>query len=368
MKKIRVLEFELTENMGGVESLLCSVDKRINKKIFEIDFIATQYAPYQEDLKEIGSKIFLLPSIKKIILYVKSLNQILNNNYDIVHFNKNSLANSLPILISKYHPTHPKIIIHSHNTAPTHNILGLKFLHFVNKTILRSVPDYKIACSGEAKKWMFFSKDNVEIINNGIDTKKFKFSEIKRSKIRHKLGISDDTVLIGNVGRFNRQKNHVGLIKIFANLANNTDKYKLLLIGKGDEMQKIKSLVKENQLNKKVIFVDNTSVVDEYLSAMDIFLMPSLYEGLPLAAVEAQAAGLQVFVSDNISKEVYLTSYIYPISLKWDEGKISTFIKQKYQELNYDERKRQANVVHNKDFDLLDTTDKFEKVYENIIN
>lgn len=364
MSKIKVLEFEITENMGGVESLLCNIDEEIDKEKFQIDYVANNKADYQNKLKKLGSKIYFLPAPRNLIQYKKSINNILDNGYDIVHFNKNSLANSFPIIYAKQHHTHPKIILHSHNTAPTHNIVGLKFLHNINKKILKNKVDYRIACSIEAKKWMFNPNESVEIINNGIDTNKFRFSVEKRQKIRQKLNINKTDLVIGNVGRFNRQKNHTELINIYNELLKEMPNSKLILIGEGEEKNKIINFIREKGLEKNVILVGTTSKVDEYLSAMDIFLMPSLYEGLPIAAVEAQASGLNVFVSDNISAEVYITSYIHPISLLDPSQKNAKCIKNKYKVLDTLERQKQADVVKNKGFDLKNTTLRIEEIYE----
>lgn len=363
MPKIKVLEFEITENMGGVESLLCSIDRKIDKNKFQIDFIANHPAKYQKELKELGSNIYLLPSVFNYEKYKKRLNNILDRHYDIVHFNKNSLANSLPLYIVNRHESHPKIILHSHNTAPTRSTPGLKSLHKLNKLLVNNIPNYKIACSKEAEKWMFNKNNKVEIINNGIDIAKFQFSENKRQLIRQKYDIGDDTVLIGNVGRFNQQKNHVGIVNIFEKINRLNANTKLMLIGEGKEKEKIIHLVNEKKLDKKVIFVGNTSHVDEYLSAMDIFLMPSLYEGLPIAAVEAQTSGLLTFVSDNISDEVYLNQAIYPISLNWGYDRIAAFINDKAITLNDIDRKAQATIVKQKGFDIKDATNRIEEIY-----
>ena len=362
MRKIKILEVEITPNMGGVESLLCNITKKIDKNKFQIDFISNGTADYQKRLIDFGACIYLMPSIANPVKYKKEFDKVLDNDYDIVHFNKNSLANSLPILWARSHCTHPKIIIHSHNTAPTHKSKLLNLLNAINKRIDSKKCDYKIACSTEARDWMFTKDSDVEIVNNWINLKKFTFSPQKRDEIRKRLNIDPDTVVIGNVGRFNRQKNHVELIKIFDEILKRKTNTKLLLIGQGEEEELVHKMVEERHISDQVIFVKFTSHVEKYLAAMDIFLMPSLYEGLPIAAVEAQAEGLEVFLSDTISKETILTSHAHQFSLKEDPNKIASLIlKESY--INTNSRRDQAKVVKQKGFDLDDTISKIQDIY-----
>ena len=362
MKKIKVLEVEITKNMGGVESLLCNITKKIDKTRFQIDFISSGNADYQKELLNMGSHIYLMPSISEVIRYKKQFDKVLDNGYDIVHFNKNSLANSLPIFWAHSHRTHPKIIIHSHNTAPTHNSRLLYLLNDINKHIDSNKADYKIACSSEARDWMFTKKSEVEIINNGINLKKFAFSVKKRNEIRKQLHVNPETLLIGNVGRFNKQKNHTEIVKIFNEILKIKPDAKLLLIGKGEEEKLIHQMIADRNISDSVIFVQFTSEVDKYLSAMDVFLMPSLYEGLPIAAVEAQAAGLDVFISDTISKETMLTSCIHQFSLKDSPQKIASLVLNRLNS-NAELREEQAKAVKNKGFDLEDTISRIQEIY-----
>lgn len=362
-KKIKVLHVQLTKNFGGIESLLTNVYANIDRTKYQFDFIATAEKPYQKKLKRMGGNIYLVPSIKQIISYISQFNQILNNNYDIVHFHKNSAANIVPVLLAKYHFTHPKIIIHSHNTSPSMNNIGLLILHKLNCSFLDEIADEKVACANAAANWMFRKKNDVQIINNGINIDKFTYSYKARNLIRRELHISPDTFILGNVGRFSEQKNQSFLIDIFNAFEKKVPNSKLILVGDGHLLKKIQKKVIALGLGSKVIFTGRQSNIPDYLSAMDVFVMPSLYEGLPISAVEAQAEGLQVLLSDTISKEVILTNSTKLFSLKQTPSEIADMI---INSSKCSDRKSGLARVRNS-YSLSSTVKSFNDLYQGIL-
>ncbi|WP_283594462.1 glycosyltransferase family 1 protein [Limosilactobacillus galli] len=361
--KTKILHVQLTKNFGGIESLLTNVYANIDRTKYQFDFIATAKEPYQEKLKRLGGRIYLAPSIKHLVPYVKFFNHILDNNYDVVHFHKNSAANVIPILLTKYHPSHPKIIVHSHNTSPSVNNVGLMFLHKLNRSILIKIADKEVACANVAAKWMFGTSKDVQIINNGIDIDKFTFSSAARESIRRKLNIPFNDLVLGNVGRFSEQKNQSFLIDIFKEVEKENPNSRLILVGDGHLLKNIKEKVNSLGLGSKVIFTGKEKNIPDYLSAMDIFVMPSLYEGLPISAVEAQAEGLGVYLSDAISKEVVLTNNTKMFSLNDEPNVIAR------QLLNYiksNNREDGAKTV--KEYYSLEKTVKdFTNLYQGIL-
>lgn len=165
----------------------------------------------------------------------------------------------------------------------------------------------------EAGKWMF-GKHNFQIMNNAIDAKKFIYNEEVRKRKRAELGVEDKFV-IGHVGRFNLQKNHEFLVKCFADFAKTNEDAILVLIGNGELQEKIKAMAKEYGIETKVKFLGLREDIPQLLQAMDLFLFPSLFEGLPVTLVEAQAAGLPCVISDMITDEIMITDQISKVSL-----------------------------------------------------
>lgn len=363
-KKIKILHVQITENYGGIESLLTNVYSNIDRSKFQFDFIATAKEPYQEKLKELGASIYLMPSIKKINLYVKCFKQVLDNDYDIVHFHKNSAANIIPILLAKFHFSHPKIIVHSHNTSPSLSGFIFNLLHGLNRKLLGYLADSKVACSVSAAHWMFGTKKNIRIIRNGIVLSKYAYSDSDRYSYRKKLKIGKGTFVVGNVARFSKQKNYSLLIDIFYEIQKKKHDSVLLLIGDGPLIETIKSKTKKLNIENKVIFLGRKNNVAPFLSAMDAFVMPSLYEGLPIAAVEAQASGVNVFVSNVITGEVYLTDNIFKFSLNSSPKEIATLIlKPKIKN-----RKECLEKVRDAGYDLDNTVDDFATLYNALLN
>ena len=203
-------------------------------------------------------------------------------------------------------------------------------------------------------------------MNNGIQTKDYTFSEEKRDAVRKELGIQDDEVLLGHVGNFIEQKNHSFLIDIFSEIHSANPKYKLLLISDGMLMPIIKDKVYSLGLDDAVIFLGKTLKVSDYLQAMDLFLLPSLHEGLPVVLVEAQAAGLICVVSSTVAKEADLTEscFFLPIdsTAPWAEA---------VKKLKYMKRNREENSTNNialireKGYDIEENADKLRQIYVN---
>lgn len=164
------------------------------------------------------------------------------------------------------------------------------------------------ACGKDAGKWMFHNKP-FEIIRNGINLKQYRYNEVVRSEYRKKLDVGRRTV-IGHIGNFVDQKNHTFLLDAFAELLKMDENYLLLLISEGSLLEEIKEKARVLQIEDNVVFTGKTTVVQHYLQAMDLFVLPSLYEGLPVVLIEAQAAGLPCIVSDRVTKEADLTDSI----------------------------------------------------------
>ena len=229
----------------------------------------------------------------------------------------NSAVFLYPIIAAKM--AKAKIIIaHSHNSSSDKGIIK-SLLHNLNKHFIYLFANEFFACSERAGEW-FFSKrvrnsDNYRIINNAIEIDKYVFDKSIRQRKREELGITDEYILIGHVGRFNKQKNHSLLIDIFDNYHKKNIKSKLILVGQGPLMNKIKNKVNKLNLQKDVLFLGLRNDTYELYQAFDVFILPSLYEGLPLVGVEAQYSGLGCIFSSNISKELKITNNCFYVGL-----------------------------------------------------
>lgn len=249
-----------------------------------------------------------LPSKRKVVRYVKSIrNLIKTGNYDCVYIHGNSAMMLLQVLPSKLGGA-KRIITHCHNTKS-----DFPLMQYLAKPMFNSLVDVKLACSDSAAKWAYFGK-NIKVVVNGIEPDKFNFNSNVREDVRESLKWKENYV-IGHVGRFNKQKNHKRLIDIFAKCYQRDRTCRLLLIGEGELKDDIEKYVKLKDLSKIVFFAGTTNHIERYYNAMDAFLMPSIFEGFCIVAVEAQANGLHVVMSDCVPPEAYLAKKTISLSL-----------------------------------------------------
>ena len=252
--------------------------------------------------------------------------------YDILHVHGNSSAMTIEMIIGKIKKINIRIA-HCHNTQK--NSIVKKFLKIVfNKTYTNA-----FACGDLAGKNLF-GKNDFYLMRNGIDTNKYRFNDSIRNNIRNELNISDKIVL-GHIGRFNTQKNHTFLLDIFEKVACESDDYVLLLVGDGADFNKIKERIDNSKYKDRIILYGETNTPEILYLAMDLFVFPSLYEGLPLTLIEAQVSGLKCFISDTITKEVILSNQVKSLPINdsnlWKDEILSSKIcedREKFYTLN----------------------------------
>ncbi len=311
---IKVLQIGMTNNLGGIETFLMNYYKNIDKREVQFDFINIYDKLYFEDeIKNMKGKVYKLKSYyKNPLKYTKELIKIIKqNNYEIIHCNMNSAVFLYPLIAAKI--AKAKVIIaHSHNASNDKGLLKT-LLHNINKRFIPFFANTYFACSKEAGEWFFSNRilkqesKKYFIINNGINIDKFKYNEELRKKIRQKFNITDKTMLIGHIGRFSKQKNHEFAINLFKEIHEENENTKMWLIGEGEKKEKIVDLVNANHLESYVEFLGIRQNVNELLQAIDVFVLPSIYEGMPLVAVEAQVSGAKCILSDKITKEAKIT-------------------------------------------------------------
>jgi glycosyltransferase involved in cell wall biosynthesis len=210
-----------------------------------------------------------------------------------------------------------KVIVHSHNNDIGSDAHFLKLIgHKMCRRLFSNFIDVKLACSDLAAKWLFYdeSHQEIQIVNNGIDSEKFRFSEEERKRIREDLQL-DDEFVIGNVGRLQQQKNQGFLIDVFADIVDKNSSARLLIVGEGEDELFLKNKAIELGLEEKIIFYGFTTKMSSVLSAMDVFVLPSLFEGFGIVNIEAQANGLPCVVSDNMPTSVCLSDDFIFLSL-----------------------------------------------------
>lgn len=318
---IKVLQIGMTDNLGGIESYLINYYRNIDKNKINFDFINIYPNPlcFQNEIENGKSKIYKITSYYrnpfKFIAELKKI--IIENDYQIIHCNMNSAVMIFPLIAAKI--AKAKIIIaHAHNSSSDKGMLK-KILHFVNKRFIPLFANVFFACSNKAGKWFFNKKilnsNNYFIINNAIEVEKFKFNNEVRKKLRKKLNIPAGAFVVGHVGRFVPQKNHIFLIDIFKKIYTENNNSYLILIGDGYLEEKIKNKIKEFDLLDNVLFFKKRNDINNFYQVMDAFILPSLYEGLPLVGIEAQVSGLNCFFSDRVTDEINITNSVNFISL-----------------------------------------------------
>lgn len=339
MHKVFFLVYDLAS--GGLERVAVNAYKYIDKNKYDIHLV-TKYDKrefFDDELESYGGKREPIlknckkTGIKRKIAYARSLSKLIKDGYDIGYFNLNAPKDALkyPLLCKlkgmKY------IVVHSHNSNEDKGSIVNRMMNAIGRKVIKKLANRKMTCSEKAAEWMFDKKTvadkNYVQINNGVDLKLFAYNRERREEVRKNLGVEDKFV-VGHIGRFMRQKNHKFLVDIFEQIHKRNKESVLVLLGDGSRTDEIKQYVADKKLTDAVKFMGAQSDVSGFLQAFDIFLMPSLYEGLPVVGIEAQAAGLKCFMSDVITKKVDITGNIEFISLDKSAREWSDTIIESY--------------------------------------
>ena len=365
MKKIHVLNSVSVMNRAGQETLLMNVLRNIDRNEIQYDFLcsSTIKGDYDDEIEKLGSNIFHLSKncLKKFfilrdlyMLYTIYLFFCKHRDIDIFHIhNYHAFSAFLYILGAKMAGVHV-VILHSHNSSAPH-----PKLHCFFRKVIKNFRIHKFACSRAAAQWMYGDDcDDVVIVKNGIILKDFTYREEWRA-LRREFGVDESTLLVGHIGRFNVQKNHTFLIDVFSEILKTRKDAKLLLIGRGELELEVKEKVHSLGLDDNVVFAGVRSDVNKLLSCIDVFLFPSLFEGLPVVLIEVQAASLPCVASDTISREAGITSYVNFLSLQLPVSTWADNVLQ-FSSIN---RKSTHQVIQKEGFDICETTQRLCDFY-----
>lgn len=367
-KTIRILQIMGKVGSGGVESVIMNYYRHINKEKVQFDFVVHKDAEkaYVNEIHSLGGVVYeVTPYSENIIKFTYEIYKIVKvGNYNIVHSNLNSL--SFFPLIAAYFAGAKVRILHNHTMANKSE--GIRsWIKCTLRPFAKIFANQYWACGKDAAEWIYgkksISRNEVTIVNNAIDLNKFAFNMNLRNKLRSELKV-EDCLVIGHVGRFVATKNHSLLIEIFNKLVNIKDDSRLLLIGDGPLVKPIMNKVNALGLMDKILFLGERRDVADLYNAMDIFVLPSLYEGLPVVGVEVQANSLPSLMSNSITKEIKYSNIVFFVDIaseieNWVE-KIIDISRKKVRKCNYE-----SNISK---FDINKQCEKLEQVYITLKN
>lgn len=362
MKKKKILTISTSgfSKKEGISTVILDYYKYLDKEKFELVLIVA--GEYNKDLvkefQKIGVSIYYLPCRKKFFIkYIRAIFKILKTgNYDAIYTHGSSAIMTIELFIAKICGC-KKRIVHSHNTVCQHKIADR-----ILRPIFYASYTKALACGKDAGEWLYGHR-KFEIIQNGRDIKVYQFNPEIRSVMRKKLGIDDGTLLVGHVGNFNEQKNQKFLVEIIKKLKS--ENVKLYLMGDGKTRYQIEEFVKIEELKNKIVFTGSISNVPDMLQAMDVMVLPSLYEGLPLVAIEWQISALPCILSDTITRECAYTNLVNFLSLNESP---ELWSKEILKYVGYDREKISDFVIEQTKehgFSLEDNIERLQTILEN---
>lgn len=364
---IKVLHFVTVMDRAGQETFIMNVYRAADKSKYRFNFLCDTHrkGDYDDEINELGGGIFYLPErknnhgfkrYKEEISLLKGWLISNKEEYDCVHLHTHHALDVWAHLEACRQAKVKNIIIHSHST--TGENIGLhKIARIFNNVFYRF---NKLACSKDAGDWLFgkSQRNNVSVIYNGIDINEFKYSENNRNKIRKEFNLADKTV-IGHVGRFTKLKNHTFLLDVFSSYHQINPNSVLMLVGKGELEEEIQKRVKELNLEDSVIFTGTRDDVGALLSAFDIFVFPSIFEGLGIVLIEAQVNGLSVITNSNIPKEAIISDSVTLLPIKSVENWANC--------INMLSEKRTNNIDYDK-FNVKNTSKQILDIYDKVVD
>lgn len=312
---IRVLHIVGSMHPGGMENFVMNLYRNIDRTKIQFDFIThtKSDSEYVREIKELGGHIYQLPRLtSRPLANLRGIRRIVKENgyVAVVRHTPNALV--IPQLLAAK-SAGSIAICHSHSTSN-----AKMTIHRIGRFVMKHSDVRRFACSAPAGEWMYGSKP-CQIVHNAIDLERFSFDEGRRNRIREEFQLTDEQPVFGHIGNFLTVKNHSYLLKIYAAIAGEMPSARFFCIGDGDLRDTMMQEAVSLGIDDKVIFTGRRCDAENFLSAMDVLIFPSIYEGLPLTLIEAQVAGLPILASDVINHEAEVTKGL----LSWQSIKES---------------------------------------------
>lgn len=364
MKKVLIITSNLARN--GTETFIMNMYRNLNLDKFKVDFLMVCIDPhgYAEEARQLGSDFFFVPArTQNPIKHYYGLWKFFKEHaheYAAVHSCVSSLSEITEVQMAKHFGV-PVVIVHAHSSSCLSQFTT--FMHRWHQKVITRYANRYLACSESAYKWFYegiVPKHKAEVIRNGIDVDRFEYNEGIRQQVRKQYNIADDTLVFGHVGRFSDVKNHKHLVNVLAEMVKVEQNVRLLLVGEGENMPAVKAQADSLGVADKIIYAGQQTNVSPFLQAMDCFIMPSLYEGLPFVLVEAQAAGLPFVASTGISTESDITGHAKYISL---QAPLKEWVDETLHLVKKYKRVNTKQVIINAGYSIKNTAHRMEAIY-----
>lgn len=366
MKKVLMIVGQM--NVGGLENMIMNFIRYGDKENIHFDFMVNYEGEmfYNDEIRSYGGKIYVMPRLKpqNIIKYPLSLIKFFikhRGEYDVVHGNLTSVG-VFYLPVAKIFGAVKKRVIHAHYTSTKKN--HYEKIERLMLLPLRFLSDYYFACSDMAGRFCFgkniIGKKNYRMIHNGVDCDKFNFDPKVREEERKKLEIKDEFLLM-NVGRLEEQKNHRLLLEIISEMKKNGKSVKLIVAGEGSLRPELEDIIRKKNLENDVALLGVRNDINRLMQAADAFILTSLFEGLPVAAIEAQASGLPCILSDAITRETDITHNVHFVPLK---GEIKNWVEAIESAMTY-KRKSTAHIIKSQGYDIKAEAKWLSEFYKN---
>ena len=345
---IRVAQVLNRMDSGGIEAVVMNYYRHIDRSVVQFDFYFTHDSlfPQREELERLGAGIYRIPPYTQVFAYQRMLRKCFRQKgYQVVHAHMSTMS-VFPIYAA-WRSGVPVRICHNHSTANWGE--GRKtLLKYILRPFNKIFANRWFACGEKAGRWMYgdraFDNGKVYVLPNAIDSERFAYDQEARTSLRKTFDIPDSAFVVGHVGRFTYAKNHPFLIEMFRQLLLVKPNAYLLMAGEGEMEAEIRTMVAKNGLEQRVIFAGVRQDVNKLYSAMDVFCLPSHYEGFALVAVEAQASGLPCICSNQVSGEIDLSARVTHIST--EPGDIPAWIAQ-IQQIGLDPERKMPTFAEN---------------------
>lgn len=362
---LRVLHSVSNMARAGIETMLMNYYRQIDRDRIQFDFLANKPVPgeYDDEIRSMGGRVFVSPGLNPLHYpkYKRYVAELLHSDPEIKIVHAHNEAMGYYALQSAKDAGIRVRIAHAHNTQI---IKDYKYpLKMVCKQLLPGAATDYWSCGRDAGIYYYGEKrwnESGFILRNAIDVSRFAFRPEARERIRQENGLNDFFVM-GHVGRFNLQKNHSRLLDIFAELLKAVPDARLALIGVGELEPSVKEKAQALGIQDKTLFLGQMSDVSEWYQAMDCFVLPSLFEGLPVVGIEAQTAGLPCFFSDKVTDEILLSPQALRISLEADDTEwVNALLAARQQKAD---RNQGIDIVREAGYDIHEEAKKLQEIY-----